>query len=195
MALTDPNVIAAALALLVAQSEAVPTPSLAFAPREADPVLPTSGFGLGVGRECPTEVDRGLLEHLRGDLMPPRQARDLLGDGAVRGGDEHAPGGLAALPAVVGIDQVESRPRYPDLWVGALGGKGVGDQLKALVVGNLDAPACRASIIACAGVGASANRKVVCRMAPRIVPGGRDSREHAFEFARLPRQRYPASGR
>jgi hypothetical protein len=32
-------------------------------------------------------------------------------------------------------------------------------------------------------------------MAPRIVPGGRDSREHTFEFARLPHQRYPASGR
>src|SRR5918996_5613608 len=136
MALTDPNVIAAVLALLVAQSEAVPTASFAFAPREADLVLPLSGFGLGVGRECPTEVDRGLLEHLRGNLVPPRQARDLLGDSAVRGGDEDAPGGLAALPAVVGIDQVESRPRYPDLWVGALGGKGVGDQLKALVVGE-----------------------------------------------------------
>jgi hypothetical protein len=82
MALTDPNVIAAALALLIAQSEAVPTAPFACAPREADPVLPLSGFGLGVGRECPTEVDRGLLEHLRGDCMPPRQARDLLGDGA-----------------------------------------------------------------------------------------------------------------
>jgi hypothetical protein len=30
---------------------------------------------------------------------------------------------------------------------------------------NLDAPACRASIATCAGVGASANRNVVCRMA------------------------------
>jgi hypothetical protein len=27
-------------------------------------------------------------------------------------------------------------------------------------------------------------------MASRIVPGGRDSWEHAFEFAKLPRQRY-----
>jgi hypothetical protein len=29
-------------------------------------------------------------------------------------------------------------------------------------------------------------------MAPRIVPGGRDSREHVFEFAKPPRQRYPS---
>src|SRR5215218_6446093 len=140
MALTDPNAIAATLALLVAQPEAVPTAPFAFAPREADPVLPLAGFGLGVGGKCPTEVDRGLLEHLRGDLTPPPQARDLLGDGAAWGDDKQPASLLGLLPSVERLEQVESRPRHPDLRVCALGGKGIGDQLKALVVGESGRP-------------------------------------------------------
>lgn len=44
--------------------------------------------------------------------------------------------------------------------------KGVQNQLEALVVANLDAPACLANIAVCEGVGASANRKVVYRIVP-----------------------------
>src|SRR4029453_5780116 len=57
---------------------------------------------------------------------------------------------------------------------------------------NLDAPACRASIAACAAVGARANRKVVCRMAPGIVPGRCDTWEHVFESEKPLCERYPS---
>ncbi len=61
---------------------------------------------LGVGSKRPTKINRSLLEHLGGDLMPPPKAGYLLGDGAVWGYDEDAAGGLAALPGVERVDQV-----------------------------------------------------------------------------------------
>ena len=53
-----------------------------------------------------------------------------------------------------------------------LGGKAIGDQLKTRLYANLDAPECLASSAACAGVGTSANRNVVYRIAARSLPGG-----------------------
>ncbi len=141
MALTDPDHAGAAGAMLVAEPEAVAAAPLAFPSREASAAtLPLAGLGVLPGAERSTKIDRGLLEHLRGDLVPPRQARGLLGDGAVRSGDEDTPGGLAALPGVAGVDQVKPRPGDLDLWVCPLGGKGIGDQPKALVVGEPGRP-------------------------------------------------------
>ena len=62
MALTDPDQAGAALAVLVAEPETVPTASLAFPPREAGPpALAAAVIGLGVGEKRPTEINRGLL--------------------------------------------------------------------------------------------------------------------------------------
>src|SRR5215207_10674151 len=74
MTLTDPNARRSTVARLVAEPEAVAAAPFAFAPREPDPAaLAHGGLGLGMGGECPTKVDRGLLEHLRGDRLPPPQ--------------------------------------------------------------------------------------------------------------------------
>src|SRR5215203_6225304 len=137
MTLTDPNARRSTVARLVAEPEAVAAAPFAFAPREPDPAaLAHGGLGLGMGGECPTKVDRGLLEHLRGDRLPPPQARHLLDDGAVRGNDKQPASLLGLLPSVERLNQVESRPRYPHLRVFPLGGKGLGDHPKALVVGE-----------------------------------------------------------
>jgi hypothetical protein len=45
--------------------------------------LTHAGLGIAVSGKCPTEVDRSFLEHLRRYRMPPGQACDLFGDGAV----------------------------------------------------------------------------------------------------------------
>jgi hypothetical protein len=141
MTLTDPNARRSTVARLVAEPEAVAAAPLAFAPREPDPAaVAHGGLGLGMGGECPTKVDRGLLEHLRGDRVPPPQARHLLDDGAVRGNDKQPASLLGLLPSIERLDQVESGPRYPDLRVYPLDGKGVGDQPKALVVGESRRP-------------------------------------------------------
>jgi hypothetical protein len=64
-ALTDSDSQRAALAPLVPEPEAVPTPPLALAFREPDPAALThAGLGVTVGGKCPTEVDRGLLKDL-----------------------------------------------------------------------------------------------------------------------------------
>ena len=166
MAHTDTDRAGAALTVLVAESEAVPTVALPLPPREPDPpALAVTALGVSVGHQAPTKIDRSLFEHLSTDLLAPPEAGYSLGDGAARGGDKDSPGALTAFPGIEGVDQVEPRPRDFDLRFCLLGGKGIGDQPKTLVVGNLDAPAWRASIAACAGVGASANRNVVCRMA------------------------------
>src|SRR5829696_1238467 len=137
MTLTDPNARRSTVARLVAEPEAVAAAPFAFAPREPDPAaLAHGGLGLGMGGECPTKVDRGLLKHLRGDRLPPPQARHLLDDGAVRGNDKQPASLLGLLPSVERLNQVESRPRYPHLRVFPLGGKGLGDHPKALVVGE-----------------------------------------------------------
>ena len=182
MTLTDPNARRSTVARLVAEPEAVAAAPFAFAPREPDPAaLAHGGLGLGMGGECPTKVDRGLLEHLRGDRVPPPQARHLLDDGAVRGNDKQPASLLGLLPSVERLDQVESRPRYPDLRVHPPGGKGLGDQPKALVIAEPRRPSMPGEHRRLRGVGARANRNVVCRMATRSLPGGCDTWEHAFE--------------
>jgi hypothetical protein len=108
MALTDADRAAAAFALLVAEPEAVPTAPFALPPREADPIPMRLGAVAAVGGECPTKINRGLLEHLGGDLMAPPKAGHLLGDGAVRRGDADTSGGLTPLPCIERIDQVEA---------------------------------------------------------------------------------------
>jgi hypothetical protein len=73
VSLTDPDREGAVLALLVAEPEAVATPPLVLAPREAHRAATTrAGLAAAVCGKCPAKVDRGLLEHLRGDLVPPR---------------------------------------------------------------------------------------------------------------------------
>ena len=72
--------------------------------------------------------------------MPPPKAGHLLGDGAVWSGDEDTPGILTAFPGIEGIDQVKPRPWDLDVGVCSLGGKGIGDQPKTLVVGEPGRP-------------------------------------------------------
>jgi hypothetical protein len=141
MAIPDSDQQSAALASLVAESEAVPTTPLSFPPREPNPPASRmTALGLGVGGQGPTQIDRGLLEHLSGDLLPPSEAGHLLGDAAVGSGDKDTSGGLTALPDVERLDQVEPRPRDLDLRFCSLAGKGIGDQAKALVVGEPGRP-------------------------------------------------------
>jgi hypothetical protein len=85
--LTDPDADVAAPTLFVAQPEAVTAVALLLAQREPDLATPTrAALGrprLGVGGKRTAEVDRGLLEHLRGNLVPPCEAGHLPGDRAV----------------------------------------------------------------------------------------------------------------
>jgi hypothetical protein len=139
MTLTDSNTTttSSTVARLVAEPETVPAAPFALAPWEAGPAaLAHTGFGVAVSGECPTKVNRSLLEHLRGDRMPPPQARNLLDDGAVRSDDKQPASLFGLLPSVKRLDQVEFRPRHPNSRVYPLGGKGIGDQPKALVVGE-----------------------------------------------------------
>jgi hypothetical protein len=141
MALPDSDQQSAALASLVAEAEAVPTAPLSFPPREPNPPAPRMpALGLGVGGQGPTKIDRGLLEHLGRDLMPPLKAGHLPGDAAVWSGDKDTSGGLTTLPDVERVDQVEPRPRDLDLRFCSLPGKGIDDQAKALVVGEPGSP-------------------------------------------------------
>lgn len=65
MAVADPDAEAAS-GLLVAQPEAVAAVSLALALWEADPAaLALPGLRVLIGSKGATEVDSGLLEHLR----------------------------------------------------------------------------------------------------------------------------------
>src|SRR4029450_11230713 len=77
-ALTDANRAAAALAMLVAEPEAVPTAPLTFPPRKADLPAAVAHLSLSVDRERPAKINRSLLEHLGGDLMAPPKAGHLL---------------------------------------------------------------------------------------------------------------------
>jgi hypothetical protein len=141
MAHTDTYREGATPAVLVAEPEAVPTAALPLPFREPDwPALAVTALGLSAGHQAPTKIDRGLLEHLSGGLLPPSKDGYSLGDGAVRGGDEDSPGALTALPAIEGVDQVEPRPRDFDVRVCLLSGKGIGDQPKTLVVGEPGRP-------------------------------------------------------
>jgi hypothetical protein len=84
MAITNADRQRAALASLVPKPEAVTTSALALGLRKPYSAAPAhAGPGVAVGSKCPTEVDRSFLEHLRRYRMPPCQARDLFGDGAV----------------------------------------------------------------------------------------------------------------
>jgi hypothetical protein len=84
MTLTNPDRERAALASLVPDPEAVTIPALALGLRKPDSAALThAGLGIAVSGKCPTEVDRSFLEHLRRYRMPPCQACDLFGDGAV----------------------------------------------------------------------------------------------------------------
>jgi hypothetical protein len=141
MALPHPDQELAARSVFVAETEAVSTAALAFPSWKADPsALAVAGLGMAVGRQCPTQVDRCLLEHLSADLMAPSKSGHLLGDRAVWSGDEDTPGALTPLPGIEGVDQVKPRPR--DLRLGScpLGGKGIDDQPKTLVVGEPGRP-------------------------------------------------------
>lgn len=103
----DPYAGCFAPASLVTQPEAVPATPLTFAPRKPHPA--TRAFGFGVGGECTTKVDCSLLKYLRGDLLPPTQARHLLDGSAVPGNDKHSASLLGLLPCVERVDQVEAR--------------------------------------------------------------------------------------
>src|SRR5919108_1646913 len=106
-ALADADRAAAALAMLVAGPEAVPTLPLTFPPWEAELPAAVGRLSLSVGGERPTKIYRGLLEHLARDLTPPHKAGHLLGDGAIWRGDEDASSGFTAFPCIEGVDQVE----------------------------------------------------------------------------------------
>jgi hypothetical protein len=133
---SDADAEGAFLPLFVAETEAVATPPFAFAPRKTNPDSSVAGAGLCVGGEGPAEVNCGLFEHLRSNITTPWQARDLLGDGSIWGGDEDAPRGFAALPTIEGVDQVVSRPGHGRGRVGGTGTARLTDELKALVVGE-----------------------------------------------------------
>jgi hypothetical protein len=122
--------------MFVTESEGVATAPLAFPPREAGPPAVVASSCPRVGRERPAKVNRGLLEHLGGDLLPPPEASDLLGEGTVWSCDEDTSGGLTAFPLIEGVDQVEPRPWDFDLRLYPFGGKGIDDQPKTLVVGE-----------------------------------------------------------
>ena len=113
--------------------------------------------------------------------MPPGKASHPLGAGAVCGDDEDAPGVLSFLPGIERVDQIE--PDHGTTTDGSIffaasaSITSRSDWLEAY----LDAPACRASIAAWAGVGSIAKRKVVYRMTRASVPSTCDTYEHAFE--------------
>ena len=164
-ALPDPDREGSAFGLLVAESEAVMATSLALVSWEADPsALAVAGLRLHIRGKSSAAIHGGLLEYLGVDLMPPRQACDLLGDRAVQGDDEDTPGGLALLPGVEGVYEVKPGPGHRHRRVDPLGRKRVGHQSQTLYA-NLDAPAQRASNCSCAGVGSRESRNVVYRMA------------------------------
>ena len=134
--LTNPDTAAAALALVVAEPEAVMAASLALAPRKAHPLpLAAARPGLGIGGERPTEIDGGLLEHLGSDFMPPGKASHPLGAVAIGGDDEDTPGVLCLLPGIERVDQVEPRPRHDHRRVDFLRRERVENQSQRLVVG------------------------------------------------------------
>jgi hypothetical protein len=82
------------------------------------------------------EVDRGLLEDLRGDLTPPREPGNAPGDRPINGHDEDAASVLAPLPGVECVDEVEPCPRNRQRRVNPCPGDGADDELEALVVGE-----------------------------------------------------------
>ena len=135
-ALTDADRAAAAVAVLVAKPEAVPTTPFAFPPWEANPNPLRLGVIVAVGGERPTKINRSLLEHLGRDHLAPPKAGHMPGDGAIWSGDEDTSSGLTPLPCIERIDQVEARPWDLDLRFCPLGGKGIVDQPKTLVVGE-----------------------------------------------------------
>jgi hypothetical protein len=84
IALTDPDRERATLASLVPKPKAVTTPALALGLRKPHVVaLAHAGLGVAVSGKCPTEVDRSLLKHLCRYRLPPCQACDLFGYGAI----------------------------------------------------------------------------------------------------------------
>jgi hypothetical protein len=74
MSFPDADCIAAAWILLVPKTKALAVPSFALGSREAD--LTTT---LRVSSEPSAKIDGGFLEHLSGDLLPPREPGDVLG--------------------------------------------------------------------------------------------------------------------
>ena len=121
MAVPDPDRAGAAAARLIAESEALAAATFAFAPREAD--LPCFGLAsptLFVGRQGTTKVDGGFLKDLCRYLVSPYQAGSLLGDYSVGSSEEAASSGLASLPGIECVDQIEPRPWHGYRWVASL---------------------------------------------------------------------------
>jgi hypothetical protein len=159
MTLTDPNARRSTVPRLVAEPEAVAAAPFAFAPREPDPAaLAHGGLGLGMAESArPRSTAASSNTCAETACRHPRPVTCLMI--AVRGNNKQPASLLGLLPSVERLDQVESRPRYPDLRVHPPGGKGLGDQPKALVIAEPRRP----------------------RMATRSLPGGCDTWEHAFE--------------
>jgi hypothetical protein len=101
MCLPDASRVTAARILLVSETKALAVPSLAPVSREADPAS-----SLGVSSERSTKINGGLLEHLGGDLSPPKEPGHLAGRRPICRHHEHTASALACLPAAEPIDQV-----------------------------------------------------------------------------------------
>jgi hypothetical protein len=134
--ISNPDQVTTALVLLVAQTEAVAATAFALANGETNlSALPRAGLRVMVGSKGTAEIDGGLLEHLRGDLVSPDKPGDLLRGRSIRGDDEQTARVLALLPDVERVDEVESRPRHPHRRVSLVCDR-VGHELKALVIGK-----------------------------------------------------------
>jgi hypothetical protein len=134
MSFPDADQVAARIPF-VAESETVAAAAFALTPGETDLTAGAcSVLSPPVGGEGPTEVDCSLLEHLRGDLVPPGKPRRLLGDSPIRGDDEQPAGILAPLPGVEGVDEVVPGPWNPYRRVHPSCGECIDDELEALVV-------------------------------------------------------------
>jgi hypothetical protein len=114
---------------LVPQAETVAAATFALAPGKAESTAAVCALlSPAVGGQRTTEVDRGLLEYLRGDLLPPGKSGHLLGDDAICGDDEHPASFLTPLPSIEGVDEVVAGPRHLHRRVFPLRVERVGDE-------------------------------------------------------------------
>jgi hypothetical protein len=112
MAVTYPNGVAAVPPFLVPKPEAVTAAALPLRLREADPApCPAAGARGSVGGEGAPEIDRGLLEYLGGDLMPPDEPCHLLRDRSISRHGENAAGIFTSLPSIECVNEIKTRPR------------------------------------------------------------------------------------
>src|SRR5215211_3252267 len=141
MAFADPDQATAMLMPLVAYPEALAAATFAFVLRESNPrALACAAPGISKCGKRPTAVNRGFLKHLCRDPTPPGQPGHLLVDDSARRHDEQPAGVFADLPSIERVNQVESRPRHPDLRVDLLGIQSLTDQVEALVLGEPGCP-------------------------------------------------------